>query len=133
MTSTQDLTATTAAFDLVAYLTDRQPLVEAALDAAVRPGYPQTIYDAMRYSLLAGGKRLRPILCLASCELIGGTIELAMPTACASALSRELSITVLTSRQVVSVHVADSAEVNWYFIFGDYICVGVVVRYHQEV
>jgi geranylgeranyl diphosphate synthase type II len=37
----------------------------------------------MRYSLLAGGKRLRPILCLATCELAGGTLEMAMPTACA--------------------------------------------------
>jgi geranylgeranyl diphosphate synthase, type II len=92
MTSTQDLTATTTAFDLVAYLTDRQPLVEAALDAAVRPNYPQTIYDAMRYSLLAGGKRLRPILCLASCELIGGTIELAMPTACALEMIHTMSL-----------------------------------------
>lgn len=92
MTSTQDLTATTTAFDLVAYLTDRQPRVEAALDAAVRPGYPQTIYDAMRYSLLAGGKRLRPILCLASCELIGGTIELAMPTACALEMIHTMSL-----------------------------------------
>jgi len=37
----------------------------------------------MRYSLLAGGKRLRPILCLATCEMAGGTVEMAMPTACA--------------------------------------------------
>ena len=63
MTSTQDLTTSTTAFDLAAYLADRQPRVEAALDAAIRPAYPDTIYGAMRYSLLAGGKRLRPILC----------------------------------------------------------------------
>ena len=92
MTSTQDLTATTTPFDLVAYLTDRQPLVEAALDAAVRPAYPDTIYGAMRYSLLAGGKRLRPILCLASCELIGGSIEIAMPTACALEMIHTMSL-----------------------------------------
>jgi geranylgeranyl diphosphate synthase, type II len=92
MTSTQDLTVTTTAFDLVAYLTDRQPRVEAALDAAVRPGYPDTIYAAMRYSLLAGGKRLRPILCLASCELIGGSLELAMPTACALEMIHTMSL-----------------------------------------
>jgi geranylgeranyl diphosphate synthase, type II len=92
MTSTQDSTATTTAFDLVAYLTDRQPLVETALDTAVRPGYPETIYAAMRYSLLAGGKRLRPILCLASCEAIGGNIELAMPTACALEMIHTMSL-----------------------------------------
>jgi geranylgeranyl diphosphate synthase, type II len=92
MTSTQDLTSPTTTFDLAAYLTDRQPLVETALDAAVRPGYPDTIYAAMRYSLLAGGKRLRPILCLASCEAIGGNIELAMPTACALEMIHTMSL-----------------------------------------
>jgi geranylgeranyl diphosphate synthase, type II len=92
MTSTQDLTSPTATFDLAAYLTDRQPLVETALDTAVRPGYPDTIYTAMRYSLLAGGKRLRPILCLASCEAIGGNLELAMPTACALEMIHTMSL-----------------------------------------
>jgi geranylgeranyl diphosphate synthase, type II len=92
MTSTQDLTATTTAFDLAAYLAERQPRVEAALDAAVSPGYPETIYEAMRYSLLAGGKRLRPILCLASCELMGGSIDLAMPTACALEMIHTMSL-----------------------------------------
>ncbi len=91
MTSKQELSSTTT-FDLKAYLSDRQPLVEAALDAAVRPAYPDTIYDAMRYSLLAGGKRLRPILCLASCEAIGGSIELAMPTACALEMIHTMSL-----------------------------------------
>jgi geranylgeranyl diphosphate synthase, type II len=91
MTSIQDLNPTTT-FDLAAYLTDRQPLVETALDTAVRPGYPDTIYAAMRYSLLAGGKRLRPILCLASCEAIGGNIELAMPTACALEMIHTMSL-----------------------------------------
>lgn len=91
MTSNQDLTPTTT-FDLAAYLTDRQPLVETALDTAIRPGYPDTIYAAMRYSLLAGGKRLRPILCLASCEAIGSKIELAMPTACALEMIHTMSL-----------------------------------------
>ncbi len=92
MTSTQDLKSPTTTFDLAAYLTDRQPLVETALDRAVRPSYPDTIYAAMRYSLLAGGKRLRPILCLASCEAIGGTVELAMPTACALEMIHTMSL-----------------------------------------
>jgi geranylgeranyl diphosphate synthase, type II len=92
MTSTQDLTPTTTAFDLAAYLADRQPKVEAALDAAVCPGYPDTIYDAMRYSLLAGGKRLRPILCLASCEAIGGNPDVAIPIACALEMIHTMSL-----------------------------------------
>ncbi len=93
MTSTQNITdAPIATFDLVAYLAERQPRVEAALDAAIRPAYPDTIYAAMRYSLLAGGKRLRPILCLASCEAIGGSIDVAMPTACALEMIHTMSL-----------------------------------------
>ncbi len=92
MTSTQDLKPTTTAFDLAAYLTDRQPQVEAALDEAIRPAYPDTIYAAMRYSLLAGGKRLRPILCLASCEAIGGNPQIAMPIACALEMIHTMSL-----------------------------------------
>jgi len=79
-------------FDLAKYLEDRQTLVEAALDRSLPVIYPEKIYDAMRYSLLAGGKRLRPILCLATCELTGGTIDMAMPTACALEMIHTMSL-----------------------------------------
>ncbi|VXD18081.1 Geranylgeranyl pyrophosphate synthase homolog [Planktothrix serta PCC 8927] len=79
-------------FDLSAYLTQRQTLVEQALDASLPLTYPEKIYEAMRYSLLAGGKRLRPILCLATCELVGGTVEMAMPTACALEMIHTMSL-----------------------------------------
>lgn len=79
-------------FDLSAYLQERQAQVEAALDHAVTLTYPEKIYEAMRYSLLAGGKRLRPILCLATCEMAGGTIEMAMPTACALEMIHTMSL-----------------------------------------
>jgi geranylgeranyl diphosphate synthase type II len=46
------------------------------------PAY-QTLYDAMRYSLLAGGKRIRPILVLETCRMCGGDPAEAMPFACA--------------------------------------------------
>lgn len=39
--------------------------------------------EAMRYSILAGGKRLRPVLCIAASEAVGGTVETALPIACA--------------------------------------------------
>lgn len=42
-----------------------------------------TVYEAMKYSLVAGGKRLRPVLLLASCEFAGGDIQSAIPYACA--------------------------------------------------
>ncbi|WP_421659568.1 geranylgeranyl diphosphate synthase CrtE [Leptothermofonsia sp. ETS-13] len=66
--------------------------MEAALDRSLQVIYPETIYEAMRYSLMAGGKRLRPILCLATCELVGGTIEMAMPTACALEMIHTMSL-----------------------------------------
>ena len=69
-------------FDLKAYLSERRSQVEAALEQSITVVYPEILYESMRYSLLAGGKRLRSILCLACCELVGGTVEMAMPTAC---------------------------------------------------
>ena len=81
-----------APLDLSAYLQQRQAQVEAALDSAIAVTYPEKIYEAMRYSLLAGGKRLRPILCLATCEMAGGTIDMAMPTACALEMLHTMSL-----------------------------------------
>lgn len=45
-----------------------------------------------RYSLLAGGKRVRPALCLAACELVGGSVEAAMPTACSLEMIHTMSL-----------------------------------------
>ncbi|MEB3339721.1 geranylgeranyl diphosphate synthase CrtE [Okeania sp.] len=79
-------------FDLSTYLKEQKALVEKALDNSITIIYPEKIYEAMRYSLLAGGKRLRPILCLATCELVGGNIEMAMPTACALEMIHTMSL-----------------------------------------
>jgi geranylgeranyl diphosphate synthase, type II len=81
-----------ASFDLKTYLGARQKIVEAALEESIPVVYPEKIYNAMRYSLLAGGKRLRPILCLATCELTGGTIDMAMPTAVALEMIHTMSL-----------------------------------------
>ncbi|MDF5726311.1 MAG: polyprenyl synthetase family protein [Rhizonema sp. PD37] len=81
-----------AQFDLLVYLKERQKLCEIALEKAIPMRYPEKIYEAMRYSLLAGGKRLRPILCLATCEMLGGTIAMAMPTACALEMIHTMSL-----------------------------------------
>ncbi len=83
---------TAQAFDLSRYLAERQALTEVALDQAIAVVYPETIYESMRYSLMAGGKRLRPILCLATCEMVGGTLEMAMPTACALEMIHTMSL-----------------------------------------
>ncbi|MBE9118993.1 polyprenyl synthetase family protein [Lusitaniella coriacea LEGE 07157] len=79
-------------FDLGTYLVQRKALVEEALDRSLSVVAPEKIYEAMRYSLLAGGKRLRPILCLATCELMGGTVDMAMPTACALEMIHTMSL-----------------------------------------
>lgn len=80
------------AFDLQTYLAKRKTLVEQALDQSLQVVYPETIYESMRYSLMAGGKRLRPILCLASCEMMGGHVDVAMPTACALEMIHTMSL-----------------------------------------
>lgn len=79
-------------FDLKTYLESQKSIVEAALDRSLSIRKPEKIYEAMRYSLLAGGKRLRPILCLATCELLGGTTAMALPTACALEMIHTMSL-----------------------------------------
>lgn len=85
-------TGESADFNLATYLARQKALVEEALDASLSATNPQTIYQSMRYSLLAGGKRLRPILCLATCEMMGGTVEMSMPTACALEMIHTMSL-----------------------------------------
>ena len=79
-------------FDLNSYLKQQKASVEQALDRSIEIVRPEKIYEAMRYSLLAGGKRLRPILCLATCDLIGGTEEMAIATACALEMIHTMSL-----------------------------------------
>jgi len=68
-----------------AYLQSRQMKIDRALDRYLpkESVKPTTIHKAMRYSLFAGGKRLRPILCLAAAEAAGGKIDCALPLASA--------------------------------------------------
>lgn len=71
--------------DLTGYLKSRQRLIDHALDRFLpkETAAPPTIHKAMRYSLFAGGKRLRPILCLAAAEGCRGKATAALPLACA--------------------------------------------------
>lgn len=72
-------------FDISGYLEERGRLIQSALDRYLPKAStkPATIHKAMRYSLFAGGKRLRPVLCLAAAEACGGSVEGALPMACA--------------------------------------------------
>ncbi len=71
--------------DLKAYLAARREAVDQELDRLLPPGTGPgaRVVEAMRYSLLGGGKRLRPILCLAAAEAVGGDGRQVLPVACA--------------------------------------------------
>lgn len=66
--------------------------VESALDALVPAGAPAGLGDAMRYAVLGGGKRLRPLLVLASCAAVNGDAFAAMRAACAVELIHAYSL-----------------------------------------
>lgn len=72
-------------FDLKSYLTARQHLINSALNDMLRPdgSEQRRIQEAMAHSLLAGGKRLRPILCMAAAEAVGGSATTVLQAACA--------------------------------------------------
>jgi geranylgeranyl diphosphate synthase type II len=76
------------------YVRARRADVEAAL-ATLLPEAADCsapLAEAMRYSLTAGGKRLRPVLCLASAEAVGGSTAAALPAACAIELIHTYSL-----------------------------------------
>lgn len=78
---------------LKAYLEDRQNIVEEALQRYLpEDGFPSDIYKAVHYSVFNGGKRIRPILCLAAAEAIGGDLVPAIPVACALELIHSYSL-----------------------------------------
>ncbi len=80
--------------DLKQYIHDRCALVDAALDRYLPPEteLPASLHAAMRYSIFAGGKRIRPVLLLAASDAVGGSLEGAMPAACAMEMIHTYSL-----------------------------------------
>jgi geranylgeranyl diphosphate synthase type II len=80
--------------DLKHYLSRRGKLVDTALDKYLpnENELPSVLHKAMRYSVFAGGKRVRPILLLAACEAVGGDINNALPAACAMEMIHTYSL-----------------------------------------
>jgi geranylgeranyl diphosphate synthase type II len=72
-------------FSLKTYLKENKEIIDRALDEMIPidKNEPAEIFRAVRYSLMAGGKRIRPILCMAAVEAVGGDTEAILPTACA--------------------------------------------------
>ncbi|MGH7323438.1 MAG: polyprenyl synthetase family protein [Candidatus Rokuibacteriota bacterium] len=83
-----------SSFDLKTYLAQQRALVDAALERFLPPedAPPFSIHRAMRYSVMAGGKRLRPILVIAGAEAVGGRSEMVLPAACALELIHTYSL-----------------------------------------
>ncbi len=81
----QDGLMAPSSFDLSQWLTDKTSRVDRSLNQLLpkASAKPATIHQAMRYSIFAGGKRMRPALVLAAAEACGGTDEPALPLACA--------------------------------------------------
>lgn len=80
--------------DLKHYLKTMQQRVDEALERylPVADELPSSVHKAMRYSVFAGGKRVRPILLLAACDAVGGDMERAMPAACAMEMIHTYSL-----------------------------------------
>ena len=80
--------------DLKTYLKEKRGIVDEALEAILPgpEGPAADIIRAMRYSLFAGGKRLRPILCMAGAEAVGGNGRDVLPVACALELIHTYSL-----------------------------------------
>ncbi len=80
--------------DLGEIMAERRAQVDAALERWLPPATtpPPTIHEAMRYSVFAGGKRLRPLLALFGCEAVGGKLEDAIPAAVALELIHTYSL-----------------------------------------
>ena len=76
------------------YITEQCALIDAALDRLLpaEDESPETIHKAMRYSMFAGGKRMRPVLCLAAAEACGGLAVNALIPACAVEMMHTYSL-----------------------------------------
>ena len=86
--------ATASKFDLGTYMEEKRVLTEKVLDASLSSSCSQTdlIVESMRYSLLAGGKRVRPMLCFAATEMFGGDLDAAKPAAVALEMIHTMSL-----------------------------------------
>nr|QEY10184.1 geranylgeranyl diphosphate synthase [Scutellaria barbata] len=87
-----EITEIPPAFDFKTYMLRKANSVNKALEEAVLLKEPLKIHESMRYSLLAGGKRVRPMLCIAACELVGGAESTAMAAACAVEMIHTMSL-----------------------------------------
>lgn len=110
------------------YMAKMKKKVYEALDQAVPLQEPLKLHEAMRYSLLAPGKRVRPILCIASCELVRGREPMAVPMACAAEMINTMSVIhddlpcmddADLRRGIPSSHKVNSVQAETYPLLGE--------------
>ena len=80
--------------DMKEYLSGKKVEVDRALERYLSEGrkYPDNLYKSMHYSVMAGGKRIRPILAIAATEAIDGDVVQVMPLACALEMIHTFSL-----------------------------------------
>jgi geranylgeranyl diphosphate synthase, type II len=80
--------------DIQRYLNDKSRKIDAALSKFLPPAneHPAKLSEAMRYAVLGGGKRIRPMFALAACEAVGGKEGSVMAAACALELVHSYSL-----------------------------------------
>jgi len=81
-------------FGLKEYLASKTPAIELAIEKSIKSDTKETekICESMKYSMEAGGKRIRPVLCIAACEMFGGNMETAMPCAVSLEMIHTMSL-----------------------------------------
>jgi len=81
-------------FDVMKYIMEKNGPITKALDESIISPEPECdkICESMSYSLMAGGKRIRPVLVLAACEMFGGSEEVAMPAAVSVEMIHTMSL-----------------------------------------
>jgi geranylgeranyl diphosphate synthase type II len=80
--------------NLETYISERVTQIDSALDHYLPTAerLPASLHQAMRYSVFAGGKRIRPLLMIAACEAVGGSIKSVLPAACAMEMIHTYSL-----------------------------------------
>ncbi|KAK1605563.1 hypothetical protein QYE76_029236 [Lolium multiflorum] len=79
-------------FSIERYMASKAATVNEELNRSLPLQHPECLHESMRYSLLAGGKRVRPVLAIAACELVGGDEAAAAPLACAVEMVHAMSL-----------------------------------------
>lgn len=80
--------------NLEEYIAERVARIDAELDRTLPAAerLPASLHQAMRYSIFAGGKRIRPLLMMAACEAVGGELASVLPAACAMEMIHTYSL-----------------------------------------